>query len=60
VQEMVYLKAIQKINPMDRFCLGNHRSRNISEKIRRGFRHISFLDPPMYSTYQIRYESWWL
>jgi len=30
---MVYLKAIQKIHPNGRFCVGNHRSKNISEKI---------------------------
>jgi len=33
VQEMVYLKAIQKSHPNGRFCVGNHRSKNVSETI---------------------------
>jgi len=33
VQEMVYLKAIQKNHPNGRFSVGNHGSRNISEKV---------------------------
>jgi len=33
VQEVVYLKAIQKSTPNWRFCVGNHLSKNVSEKI---------------------------
>ena len=33
VQEMVYLKVIQKNHPDGRFCVGNHGSKNVSEKI---------------------------
>jgi len=36
VQKMVYLKAIEKIHPNRRFCVGNHRSENVSKKIRGG------------------------
>jgi len=43
VQEMVYLKVIQKNHPNGRFCVGNHRSKNVSEKFRGGF---SLLSPP--------------
>jgi len=32
VQEMVYLKAIQKNYPNGRSCVGNHRSKTVSEK----------------------------
>jgi len=32
VKEMVYLKAIQKHHPNGRFCAGNYRSKNVSEK----------------------------
>jgi len=49
VQEMVYLKVIQKNHPNGRFCVGNHRSKNVSEKFRGGFSLLSPppLDPPM-------------
>ena len=30
VQEMVYLKAVQKNYPNGRFCVGNHRSKTVS------------------------------
>jgi len=43
VQEMVYLKAVQKITPMDVAALRNHRSKNVSDKIWGGF---SPLSPP--------------
>jgi len=43
VQEMVCLKAIQKNHASGRFCVGNHRSKNLSENIERGF---SSLKPP--------------
>jgi len=33
VQEMVYLKVIQKNRTNRRFCVENHRSKNVSEKI---------------------------
>jgi len=33
VQEMVYLKSIEKNHPCGRFCVGNHRSENVYEKI---------------------------
>jgi len=33
VQEMVDLKAMQKHHPNGRFCVGNHQSKNVSEKI---------------------------
>jgi len=33
VQEMVYLKVIQNNHPNGRFCVGNHQSKNVSEKI---------------------------
>jgi len=33
VQEMVYLKAIQKNHPSVRFYVGNYRSKTVSEKI---------------------------
>jgi len=32
VQEMMCLKAIQKNHPNGHFCVGNHRSKNVSEK----------------------------
>jgi len=32
MQEMVYLKAMQKSAPMG-VCVGNHWSKNVSEKI---------------------------
>jgi len=32
VQEMIYLKAIQKNHPNGHFWVGNHRSKNVSEK----------------------------
>jgi len=28
VQEMVYLKTVQKNHPNGHFCVGNHRSKN--------------------------------
>jgi len=31
---MVYLKVIPKNHPNGRFCVGNHRSKNVSEKFR--------------------------
>jgi len=40
VQEMLYLKAIQRNRLSGRFCVGNHRSKNVSEKIYGG------LQPP--------------
>ena len=45
VQEMVYLKAMQKIPPNGRFCVRNHRSKNISEKIKGVF--ILLSPPPL-------------
>ena len=33
VQEMVYLRAIQKYHHNERFCVGKHRSKNVTEKI---------------------------
>jgi len=33
VQKMVYLKAIQKRYPNGRFCVGNLRSKKVSEEI---------------------------
>jgi len=36
VQGMVYLKVIQKNHPNGRFCIGNHRSKNVSEKFTGG------------------------
>jgi len=33
VQGMVYLKAIQKNHPNGSFCVRNHRSKHVSEKI---------------------------
>ena len=43
VQEMVYLKAIEKNYLNGRFCVGNHRSKNVSEKFRGS---SAPLDPP--------------
>jgi len=33
VLEMVYLRAIQKYHHNERFCVGKHRSKNVTEKI---------------------------
>jgi len=33
VQKVVCLKVIQKNHPNGRFCVGNHGSKNVSEKI---------------------------
>jgi len=33
VQEIIYLKVVQKNYPNGRFCVGNHGSKNVSEKI---------------------------
>jgi len=33
VQDMVYLKAVQKITAKDVSASGNHRSKNVSDKI---------------------------
>ena len=46
---MVYLKVIQKNHPNGRFCVGNHRSKNVSEKTLGGdFSPLSApLDPPI-------------
>jgi len=51
VQEMVYLKAMQKNHPNGRFCVGNHRSKNVSEKFKGAF---SPLGPPGFA-----YELWY-
>jgi len=50
VQEMVYLKVIQKNRSNGHFCVGNHQSKNASEKHLRGASApLTPLDPPMTS-----------
>jgi len=50
VQEMVYLKAIQKNHPNGRFCVGNCRSKNVSEKI---WGELQPHYPPSRSAYEV-------
>jgi len=33
MQEMVYFKGYTKKRPNERLCVGNHRSKNVSEEI---------------------------
>jgi len=50
VQEMVYLKAVQKITPINVSVSGNHRSKTYLIKFRGGFSPLKPppLDPPMF------------
>jgi len=45
---MVYFKAMQKNHPNGRFCVRNHRTKNVSEK----FRGASALLAPLGSAYE--------
>jgi len=54
VQEMVHLKVIQKITPMDVSVSENIGQKTYLKKFRGDFSPLSPLDPPMYVMSELR------